>query len=199
LQLARGDWRQHVFNKSVFTATTLGHTTITKLVRANGCNAHAGYITSLKELWLGGGNVSGELGMGNTTQSNVFVKPTFAGQGKIVTAKIAGGGGTTAALVNILALDENGNVWVSGYDVHGQLGQGGATVTNLFRKIPLPEPIVDIEVTDTTALVIAAPAPYAHYALGASGRLYAWGGGTSGQLGSGMLFNALTPVEMLLQ
>jgi alpha-tubulin suppressor-like RCC1 family protein len=188
-----------IVNKSVFTATTLGHTTITKLVRANGCNAHAGYITSLKELWLGGGNVSGELGMGNTTQSNVFVKPTFAGQGKIVTAKIAGGGGTTAALVNILALDENGNVWVSGYDVHGQLGQGGATVTNLFRKIPLPEPIVDIEVTDTTALVIAAPAPYAHYALGASGRLYAWGGGTSGQLGSGMLFNALTPVEMLLQ
>lgn len=188
-----------IVNKSVFTATTLGHTTITKLVRANGCNAHAGYITSLKELWLGGGNVSGELGMGNTTQSNVFVKPTFAGQGKIVTAKIAGGGGTTAALVNILALDEDGNVWVSGYDVHGQLGQGGATVTNLFRKIPLPEPVVDIEVTDTTALVIAAPAPYAHYALGASGRVYAWGGGTSGQLGTGMLFNALTPVEMLLQ
>jgi len=188
-----------IVNKSVFTATTLAHTTVAKLVQSNGDNAHAGYITSLKDLWLDGGNVSGELGTGNTTLSNVFVKPNFAGQGKIVTAKIAGGGGTTAALVNILALDEDGNVWVSGYDVHGQLGQGGATVTNLFRKIPLPEPIVDIEVTDTTALVIAAPAPYAHYALGASGRLYAWGGGTSGQLGNGMLFNALTPVEMLLQ
>lgn len=188
-----------VVNKSVFTATTLGHTTITKLVRANGCNAHAGYITSLKELWLVGGNVSGELGMGNTTQSNVFVKPTFAGQGKIVTAKIAGGGGTTAALVNILVLDEDGKVWAAGYDVHGQLGQGGAPVTNLFRQVMLPEPIVDIGVTDTTALAGTAPVPYAHYALGASGRVYAWGGGTSGQLGNGILFNALTPVEMLLQ
>lgn len=186
-------------NKLVFTPTTLGHTNVVKLVRSNGCNAHAGYITSLKDLWLNGGNASGELGSGNTTQSNVFFKPTFAGQGKIVNAKIAGGGGATAALVNILVQDEDGVAWISGYDVHGQLGQGGAPVTNLFRKVPLPEPIVDFEITDTTTLSGTAPVPYAHYALGQSGRFYAWGGGTSGQLGNGMILNALTPVEVLVQ
>lgn len=188
-----------IVNKSVFTPTTLGHTTVTKLVRASGCNAHAGYITSLKEFWPAGSNVSGELGSGNTTQSNVFFKPVFAGQGKVVTAKIAGGGGATAALVNILVLDEDGKVWASGYDVHGQLGQGGAAVTNLFRQVQLPEAIVDIEITDTTALTGTAPVPYCHYALGISGRLYAWGGGTQGQLGNGMILNAFTPVEMIIQ
>lgn len=188
-----------IVNKSVFTATTLGHANVVKLVRANGCNAHAGYITSLKELWLDGSNASGELGSGNTTQSNVFFKPTFAGQGKIVNAKIAGGGGATAALVNIFTQDEEGWLWGSGYDVHGQLGQGGAPVTNLFRKVPIPEPIVNFEITDTTALAGTAPVPYAHYALGVSGRLYAWGGGTNGQLGNGMILNALTPVEVLVQ
>lgn len=187
-----------IVNKSVFTTTTLGHTTVTKLARSNGDNSHAGYITSLKDLWVVGGNVSGELGIGNTTQSNIFIKPTFAGQGKIVSAKIAGGGGAAAALVNIFALDEDGVLWGNGYDVHGQVAQGGAPSTNLFRKIPLPEPIVDFEITDTTALAGTAPVPYAHYALGASGRLYAWGGGTSGQLGNGLILNAFTPVEVAI-
>lgn len=186
-------------NKLIFTATTLGHTTITKLVKSNGDNAHAAYITSIKELWVDGGNVSGELGTGNTTQSNVFIKPTFAGQGKIVSAKIAGGGGAAGIPVNIFALDEDGILWGNGYDIHGQTGQGGAASTNLFRKIPLPEPIVDYEITDATTLAGAAVQPYAHYALGISGRLYAWGGGTQGQLGNGMILNAFTPVEVLLQ
>lgn len=185
-----------IVNKSVFTATTLGHTTVAKLVRANGCNAHAGYITSLKELRLAGSNAVGELGSGNLTQQNVFFKPTFAGQGKIVNAKIAGSGGGVTALVNIFALDEDGALWGCGYDATGQLGQGGAAVTNLFRKIPLPEPIVDFEITDST---VTATVPFAHYALGASGRLYAWGGGTSGQLGNGMILNAFAPVEVLVQ
>lgn len=188
-----------IVNKLVFTATTLGHTTVAKLVRSNGDNAHAGYVTSTKDFWCVGGNVSGELGAGNTTQSNIFIKPTFAGQGKIFSAKIAGGGGAAAALVNIFALDEDGVLWGCGYDVHGQIAQGGAAATNLFRKIPLPEPIVDFEVTDTTALAGTSPVPYAHYALGVSGRLYAWGGGTSGQLGNSTISNTFTPVEVLVQ
>lgn len=188
-----------IVNKSVFTATTLGHTNVTKLVRSSGDNAHAGYITSTGELWLTGFCGAGELGSGNTTQSNVYFKPTFAGQGAVVDAKIVGCGGAAGVTANIMTRISNGDVYLSGYDAHGQLGQGGATVTNLFRKVFLPEAAVDIEFNDGTALAGAAPQPNAMYALGASGRVWAWGGGTAGQLGTGHLFNSLTPVEVIVQ
>lgn len=136
--------------KSVPTAVT-GLTNVSDVGIGGGDLAYCWAVTAAKELWLWGYNGHGAAGQGNLTNVLVPTKPvgwydeadtvTAAGnppfQGKVkkvVTAK------TVASSVGVQALtvlDEDGNVWVGGYNHTLTIGWDAAGSTTRFKQAAL--------------------------------------------------------------
>ena len=95
--------------------------------------AGSGYSIALDEngnVYATGQNSSGQLGLGDYTQRNVFTKVTLPEGVKIVS--IAAGSNFT------VLLDENGKVYTSGLNKYGQLGQPLETAkTNTFTLVKI--------------------------------------------------------------
>jgi alpha-tubulin suppressor-like RCC1 family protein len=83
-----------------------------------------------------------------------------------------------------MALQDNGTVWVWGYNGYGQLGDGTTTTRLWPQRVGGLPAIQAISVTEDRA-----------YAVGSNGDLYGWGYSTNGLLGSGAAANQkqLTP------
>ena len=121
-----------------------------------------------------GENAFGELGDGATTSSSVPV----AVSGGVIPAgtrftKIAAGGGHS------LALSSTGRLYAWGYNLDGQLGDGGtanSSVPTLVSGGVMP--------TGTRFTEIAAGQDDS-LALSSTGQLYAWGDNLYGQVGNG--------------
>src|SRR3989304_5520615 len=127
-------------------------------------------------VWAWGLNVSGQLGNGTNTNSNVPVQ--VAGLTGITA--IAGGG-----RAHSLALRNDGTVWAWGFNTSGQLGNG--TLTN--NNVPVP-------VSSLTAVTALAGGGNHSIALRNDGTVWAWGYNGYGQLGNGTFTNSNVPVPV---
>jgi alpha-tubulin suppressor-like RCC1 family protein len=120
-----------------------------------------------------GQNSSGQLGDGNTTQSDA---PQLVSGLSYVTSVAAGAHFSVALL-------SNGTVMAWGADDSGELGEGASSLSEI--------PVLVEGVTDVKA--IAAGANFA-LALRRNGTVIAWGGNESGQLGDGDTEESEAPV-----
>ncbi|MCX6873797.1 MAG: hypothetical protein NTW21_08310 [Verrucomicrobia bacterium] len=131
--------------------------------------------------WGGGGL----LGNGTSTSSNVPVEVRSGGVLMATTVV-----GVSAGESHSLAVTAAGRVYGWGGSSSGQLGNGG-TASAL-------EPVaVDMGGALAGQTVVAAVAGGGHsLALTSDGRAFAWGSGSSGQLGNGATTNGLVPVPV---
>jgi alpha-tubulin suppressor-like RCC1 family protein len=122
-------------------------------------------------LWTWGGNATGQLGDGTTTQRLVPQStPVLTG----VTAIAAGD-------QHALALKSDGTVWAWGSNSQGQVG--GTPFTNH----PVPQQVAGLcAVPPAPCGVVAIAASTSNsYALKSDGTVWAWGANDSGQIGDG--------------
>jgi alpha-tubulin suppressor-like RCC1 family protein len=125
-----------------------------------------------------GNNSSGQLGLGNITNSSVFRQVPFPTG---VTAWTAIGAGSNYSI----ALANNGRLYACGLGFYGTLGTGGTTNSTTFAPVALPIGV-------TNWLKVFAGAQHV-MAIAGNGALYAWGLGTSGQLGNGSFSSSPLP------
>ncbi|RKH49818.1 RCC1 domain-containing protein, partial [Corallococcus llansteffanensis] len=114
-----------------------------------------------------GQNVAGQLGTGSTS-STPLSQPSQVNGLPAIKAIAAG-------IAHSLALDVDGNVWAWGQNASGQAGLGTAGGTVL-----VPTRVAAL----SSIQAIAANGNFS-LALGADGRLWAWGQNASGQVGTG--------------
>ncbi len=88
-----------------------------------------------------------------------------------------------------LALLSNGRVSAWGYDLDGELGDGGSQDSDL----PKPVPIQSSTAGGAAAITQISAGQYHSLALADDGTLYAWGSNTSGQLGVGDTASRFSP------
>jgi alpha-tubulin suppressor-like RCC1 family protein len=76
------------------------------------------------KVWAVGSGAEGALGLGDTTDRNVYtLVSALDGVANIVASSTSGYGGSSAYETTIL-LDDTGNVWTCGDNVFGNLGHG---------------------------------------------------------------------------
>src|SRR5262249_22142232 len=127
------------------------------------------------ELWGWGANGSGQLG--DTTTTTPRSSPVRAAG---ITGAIAAAGGNAHSVV----LLSNGQVWATGDDSSGQLGDNGSTNRSTMAQVagvPL-------------ASAMAAGLSFTSVRTQA-GQEWRWGGGTPGQIGDGAGATVRTPVK----
>ncbi|MES2946019.1 MAG: hypothetical protein V4772_24390, partial [Pseudomonadota bacterium] len=91
------------------------------------------------------------------------------------------------------ALYADGSVWSWGLRANGQLGRAAAAGSPSFARIEHPAAISGLEA------ISALAAGHGHVlALGRSGKVWAWGANSAGQLGNGSLKEAALPVRVAL-
>jgi len=140
-------------------------------------NAHSLFLKSDGTVWAVGGNGSGELGDGTTTQRCTVVQVVLAGGGALSNVvEIAAGASLS------LARKSDGTVWSWGSNAFGQLGDG----TNTDRHNP-----VQVVLSGGSALTGASGiAAGAFHGLAlVSGSVKSWGYNFHGQLGDGTTTN----------
>jgi alpha-tubulin suppressor-like RCC1 family protein len=118
-----------------------------------------------------GYNAAGQLGNGTTSDSAVPVRVVLPGPVRQVFQ-----GGSGAKNGQSIAILANGSVWAWGDNDRGQLGDG----TRVNSEVPLR-----VHVPHGVSFVKVSSGGYASYAIDRTGKLWAWGDNTSGQLGTG--------------
>lgn len=140
-------------------------------------------VASDKALWGWGRNGSGELGLGNTTQQ---LLPVSLGRSGIVKA-VSHGGNAGGPSNFSYVLDESGDAWLAGTNVHGQLGNGTTVASTSWQKL-------DALDTDVIADIFTGGAYYATAgAILVDGSVRLWGYNGYGQLGTGDTANRSSP------
>jgi alpha-tubulin suppressor-like RCC1 family protein len=141
-------------------------------------------VTALTSSWGGGGallsnggyydwgyNAAGQVGDGNTTNSDVPVHVQLPAPVRQVSQ--GGSGATNGQTIAILT---NGSVWAWGDNMRGQLGNGNKVDADLPVPVDVPSGVTFVQVNS---------GGYTCYAIDGTGRLWAWGGNQNGQLGTG--------------
>ncbi|MGH7217887.1 MAG: IPT/TIG domain-containing protein [Candidatus Microsaccharimonas sp.] len=149
---------------------------------------HSVALSSDGKVYSWGEGAYGRLGEGSTADrpTPVAVDASGALLGKTVVA-------ITVGRMHSLALTSDGSVYAWGYNSEGQLGDSSSN----DRHTPVPVYTVG-ELMNKK--VVAISAGYNHsLALTSDGRVYAWGGNASGQLGDGNSTSAdiTRPVSIL--
>ena len=143
---------------------------------AGGGSSHSLALKYNGTVWAWGGNGSGQIGDGTTTNRTT---PTQVSNLSNVIAIAAGNS-------HSLALTSDGRVWAWGSNSYGQLGDRTTT-----RRTT---PVLVQNLTD----VVAISAGSSHsLALKSDGTVWAWGYNSSGQLGDGTTTNRSTPTQVL--
>jgi alpha-tubulin suppressor-like RCC1 family protein len=164
-------------------ATFPGGTVITAVAAGQ---YHSLALDQAGKVWAWGSNSSGQLGDGTTTGTSTPEKLGTFPTGTVIIAIAAG-------YAHSLAVDNTGQVWAWGDNLHGQLGNPAATQP---QKTP-------IAVTSTTGLtgavsVGAGGMSNSSFAVTATGRVWSWGDNTYGQLGNGTTTSPQTsPAQVL--
>jgi alpha-tubulin suppressor-like RCC1 family protein len=139
--------------------------------------AHALALTSDGSVWAWGGNGSGQLGDGNTTDSDVPVQVLD------LTGIVQVSAGTDVSV----ALRSDGTVWTWGGNTGGELG-AGTTATAAY-----PRPV---QVTGLTGVTQISAGGNFVLALRSDGTVWAWGANDYGELGDGTTFDSSVPVQV---
>ena len=130
-----------------------------------------------------GYNAAGQLGNGSTDDSDVPVQVPLSAPVRQV---FQGGSGPKNG--QSVAILTNGAVWAWGNNDRGQLGNGMRTSSDVPLRVDVPKAV---------SFVSVSSGGYASYAIDGSGRLWAWGDNSSGQLGTGSGTGiATTPVTV---
>ena len=143
---------------------------------AGGGNMHSLALQYNGTVWAWGGNSSGQIGDGSTT--NRTTPTQVSNLGNIIA--IAAGNSHS------LALREDGTVWAWGSNSYGQLGDE----TTTKRTTP-------VQVSNLTDIVAISAGSSHSLALKSDGTVWAWGYNSSGQLGDGTTTHRLTPTQVL--
>jgi alpha-tubulin suppressor-like RCC1 family protein len=85
-------------------------------------------------------------------------------------------GGSGAENGQTVAILANGSVWTWGNNDRGQLGTGTLTSSDVPVQVHVPRGVTFVTVSS---------GGYASYAIDKTGRLWAWGDNSNGQLGTG--------------
>ena len=142
---------------------------------------HSLAVTSTGAVFAWGYNADGQLGDGGTGASDVPVSVSLP-TGTKVTAVAAGA-------LHSLALTSTGAVLAWGYNVDGELGDGGTTNSDVPVKVNLPP---------GTKVTAVAAGGYYSLALTSTGAVLAWGYNVDGELGDGNTTNSDVPVKVKL-
>jgi alpha-tubulin suppressor-like RCC1 family protein len=165
----------------------------TKVTAVAAGSLHSLAVTSTGAVLAWGYNTDGELGDGGTTDSDVPVMVKLPA-GTKVTAVAAGG-------YYSLALTSTGAVLAWGYNTDGELGDGGTTDSDVPVMVKLPAG------TKVTAVAAGGSlegvggdtvGPGHSLALTSTGRVFAWGYNTDGELGDGGTTDSDVPVMVKL-
>ncbi|MCL4538756.1 MAG: T9SS type A sorting domain-containing protein [Bacteroidetes bacterium] len=183
-------WGEDEYLHPIATTMTAQDLTPVRVAFPNGVtkwiSAAAGHFHSLAlgndgNVYSWGYNASGQLGNGDTLNSDTPVKVELPA-GVSATAIACG-------YDHSLAIGNDGNVYAWGDNSDGQLGNGFTTNSDIPVKVNLPGGFVPAQ--------ICASWNYS-FAVGADGSLYAWGTDGQGQLGLGNTTNQLLPVKVPL-
>ena len=141
--------------------------------------AFAAYaIGSNGSLYSWGNNGFGQLGDGNTANSDVPVQVSLSPG--VTTKAVAGGGGMGYAVGS----DDKMYAW--GENGYGQLGDGTSTgPANCSSGVPCSTTPVTVSLPTGVSPKAISGGGYAGYAIGSDGHLYAWGLNDVGELGVG--------------
>ncbi len=166
---------------AVSTAGVLGGQMVTAVAAGD---SHSLAVAN-GQVYAWGHNGDGQLGNGTATDSNVPIAVSTAGvlSGQTVTA-VAGGGFHSLAVAN-------GQVYAWGYNGDGELGNG-TTTTSVVPVAVTSLVLSSLDVTEVAA------GNESSYALTDTGRLFAWGDNSQGELGIGSSQTSFTtPQEVL--
>jgi alpha-tubulin suppressor-like RCC1 family protein len=146
-------------------------------------------LTNNGDVYGAGFNGSGQLGDGSTASRNQAVKFSLpAGkQGQYV----ALGGFQTYVLTT------DGNIYSAGSCGSGRLGYNytisGCTDQSLYKRVNLPTPTSDTNTIPTTNIVTDYQSTFVRMQ---GGKVYGWGGNTTGLLGNGTATDTSNPVQV---
>lgn len=140
---------------------------------------HSLVIGADGSVWAWGGNFYGQLGIGNTDDSDTPVQVTTLSDVIAVAATRNAAGATS------VALRRDGTVWTWGLGGPFSLLGDGATEN---RLVPAPVP----GLTDVTGISVGAVSVMA---LRRDGSVWAWGNNDFGQLGNGDRTRSLVPIQ----
>ncbi|NXV58701.1 RCBT2 protein, partial [Molothrus ater] len=156
---------------------------VNKKVIEVACGSHHSMVlTSDGEVYTWGYNNSGQVGSGSTANQPIPRRVTSCLQNKIV-VNIACGQMCSMAVV------ENGEVYVWGYNGNGQLGLGSS------GNQPTPCRIAALQGIRVQRVACG----YAHtLVLTDEGQIYAWGANSYGQLGTGNKSNQSYPTTVIV-
>ncbi len=130
-----------------------------------------------------GNNTYGELGNGSRRSSKVPVRVTGLGRGQVTTL--------VAAFANSGAVLANGSYYDWGYNRQGQVGNGSAgRAADVPFRVPLPAAVSQL------AQGGSAQGNGQTITLLSNGSLFAWGAGSTYQLGTGTTANQPSPVRI---
>jgi alpha-tubulin suppressor-like RCC1 family protein len=144
---------------------------------------NGGALLSNGEYFNWGADTQGNLGNGSITKDSLV--PVLVDLPAPVIE--VGQGGSTPTNGHTIALLSNGQVWAWGDGSIYQLGNG--------KKGEFATPLLVTPPTGVTYESVAAGG-FSTYAISARGGVYAWGGGSAGELGNGGTGASKTPVEV---
>lgn len=145
--------------------------------------AHGLAARSDGTVWAWGENRAGAMGDGFTAPSPFLPSP-----GSSTPAQVSGFSGIVAVAAGYghsLALSGDGTVWASGFNGHGQLGDG----TTETRTTP-------VQVSGLAGVVKITAGDAHSIAVKRDGSVWAWGSNAVGQLGDGTTTDRFTPVQV---
>ena len=143
---------------------------------------HSALIKQDGTLWVGGVNNAGQLGNGTTI---TYSSPIQIGN--LTNWKQVAISGQSSYNIGITAaIKTDGTLWTWGSDSYGGLGNG----TTLYYSSPIQVGAL------TTWKQVSCGYRENVYAVKTDGTLWAWGNGTSGELGNGTALKYSSPVQV---
>lgn len=140
---------------------------------------HAVALTSHGKVWTWGDNAAGEIGIGVTSTTGVSVPVQVPGLSNVI--GVSAGDGFTGIL------KADGSVWTWGGNNFGDLGDG----TNVLQRSN------PTQVAGLTNVINYAARDYHNIAARSDGSVWAWGSGSSGELGDNKFADSNVPVRVI--
>jgi len=186
-QLGTGDYKRHT-RPNRLAPSCFGFAPVVLVA----CGAdHTVALTDQGEVWAWGSGSKSQLGLGDKESrlapARVQVEQFDSGQGRAFFVMVAAGDAHT------VCIEAEGVVWSWGSGVEGCLGDG-----DTLAKCD-PAPLDRAQAFDGARVVLVAAGAAHTVAVGYDGEMWAWGNGSSGQLGLGDTRSRLEPARVQIK